>query len=466
MGLANNGILTAPFTKIAADGQGDLQRALQREDMSHIQLIGDVDSNGDPVGKINKWSKHKPFDPLTAAVIYAFDDTKATPELRSPARWAAALAVDYGLLIPTYTTAAAFHAGWMTEWSYIKPTGNYRALDFDGYASDAYMSNYLRFNRNDPKRTGQNFLRFPMGGAMMVPDPANISNGSNSFPIWINQHDSDNCILAPSDFAGATGNNSVVNGTRVDLSKMYFGLAALYQGNKSNPQQYDKVWIGSTPLTSTAQVGYTPSDLTVDELADYYLVPVLADAHTNDAWVGLNTVNRIASIDGYGMAVTFREFIRELVIKGGYSQNYSTASAAQFNFSFLNNLVSGALVEELRCYVVAENTYQDSDYAATFAGLRNDLLSGEDPKANVVVNGNIVARYFNIIGDLPSTTLLTSTPQTFRKNIGAASDGLGNPYNVLSCVLLFIKYKSPVNSATSTIETRELYYRNGNIITD
>lgn len=466
MGLTN-GILTAPFTKIALNGQGDLQKALGRTTcMSEIQLVGDVDVNSADVDAINKWSKHKPFAPLTATAVYAFDASKATPELRSPERCAAALAVDYGLLIPTYTSAADFHANWMTGWTYQKPASNYRALDMDGYATDEYMSSALGFNRGDPKQTAQNFMRFPMGGALMVPDPANISNGSNSFPIWINQHESDNCVLAPSDFAGATGNNSVVNGTRVDISKMYFGLAAIYRGGGTNPHQYDKVWVGSTALTSTGQVGYYPSDLSVGVLGDYYLVPVLAEAADKDVWIGLNAVNRIASIDGYGMAVTFKALIREMVIKAGYSQSASTSSAAQFNFYFQNNLAAGALIQELRCYVIAEGTYQDSDYTATFNQLKSDLAAGQDPMANVLVSGKIVARYFNIINDLSSTTILTTATQSFRHNIGAVEDGLGNPYNVLSCVLLFIKYKSPTNATTSTIETRELYYRNGNIITD
>lgn len=49
------------FTKIATNGQGDLQRALGRSVKSEIQLVGDVDVNGNRVGAINKWAKFKPF---------------------------------------------------------------------------------------------------------------------------------------------------------------------------------------------------------------------------------------------------------------------------------------------------------------------------------------------------------------------------------------------------------------------
>lgn len=455
MGLSN-GILTAPFTKIGSNG--DLQQALNRAVTSHIQLIGDVDSNGNALNpsKINKWAKHKPFVPLTATVLYA----------DNAARDSAALAVDWGLTIPVFSTVANFLAGWQTEWAHTKPTSNYRALDFDRYATDDYLVAKTGLNRNDPKITTNNFMRFPMGGALMVPDAAHIANGSNSFPMWINQHESDGYILAPSDFAGATGNNAVVNGTRVDISKMYLGLAAIYNGSLSNPTNY--VWIGDTPLTSLTQIGYYPSDLTVVNTGNYYLVPILADAHTNNAWTNLASTNAsyFCSIDGYAMSVTIVTSVTEFVVKAGYSESYSTASAAQFNFYFKNSLAAGMLIEELRCYIIAEATYQNSTYASDFQDLKDDMEVGQDPMANVTSGGKIIARYFNIISNLQSTTINTSGTASFRINTNVAEDGLSNPYNVLSCVLLFVKYKSPTNSVTSTMEVHELYYRNGNIITD
>jgi hypothetical protein len=158
--------------------------------------------------------------------------------------------------------------------------------------------------------------------------------------------------------------------------------------------------------------------------------------------------------------------VRVLGVKAGYSSTYSTSSASWFNFYFNNQMTAGALVEELRCYVIAENTYQSQDYATTFQGLRDDIAVGQDPKANVSVGGKIVARYFDIINRLSSTTLNMNEPDEFRMSIGATQDGVGNPYNALSCVLLFIKYRSPVNSSTTRIAMYELYYRNGNIITD
>lgn len=66
----SNGILTAPFTKIAANGQGDLQNALGRNTIySEVQLLADVDANGNDVGKQNKWARYKnvPMNVVMAA---------------------------------------------------------------------------------------------------------------------------------------------------------------------------------------------------------------------------------------------------------------------------------------------------------------------------------------------------------------------------------------------------------------
>jgi len=136
MGLTN-GILTAPFTKIAANGNGDLQVALERRNIqSEIQLVGDVNAQGGPVDKIKLWAKFKPFKSST--INYPFDPTQTTPELRSPERTADRVAANYGLSAPATATSVAGVFG--SGWTYNKPvvgTDPLRALDFDGYDTNA-----------------------------------------------------------------------------------------------------------------------------------------------------------------------------------------------------------------------------------------------------------------------------------------------------------------------------------------
>lgn len=136
MGLTN-GILTAPFTKIALNGQGDLQNALGRTTcMSEIQLVADIDVDSAAVGAIKKFAKFKPF--RSSTVVYPFDPSQSTPELRSPERTTDRVAANYGLTAPATKTDVAQVFG--QEWVYNAPvsgTDPLRALDFDGYDTNA-----------------------------------------------------------------------------------------------------------------------------------------------------------------------------------------------------------------------------------------------------------------------------------------------------------------------------------------
>lgn len=130
----SGGILTAPFTKIAANGQGDLQLALGRSVLSHSQLVGDVDANGNPVNRINMWAKYKPFRDATVAFA------------SSAARELAREVANYGISIPSAGFGSIIGNNGMianlasAAWSYVKPrvgTDPLRALDFDGYRPGA-----------------------------------------------------------------------------------------------------------------------------------------------------------------------------------------------------------------------------------------------------------------------------------------------------------------------------------------
>lgn len=124
----NGDILTMPFTKIAANGNGDLQRALRTSVKSEIQLVADVDRNGDPADRINIWSKGKPFRDQT--IVFASD----------AARNSARQLANFGLSIPDmgYSSLNSMIANLPgAAWTYLKPRigkDPLRAIDFDGYA--------------------------------------------------------------------------------------------------------------------------------------------------------------------------------------------------------------------------------------------------------------------------------------------------------------------------------------------
>lgn len=124
-------VLTYPFTKIAANGQGDLQRALGRGVMSHIQLIKDVDAAGNNANCINVMAKYKPFRSTTT--FFATDAARTTA--RKNARFGLSTAP------PNFYP----NAEQPPAWSYLKPDGDtypLRALDFIKDTSASQTSGY------------------------------------------------------------------------------------------------------------------------------------------------------------------------------------------------------------------------------------------------------------------------------------------------------------------------------------
>lgn len=90
-------------------------------------------------GLFNPMAKHKAFK--SSSPGYAYDKTKATPELRSPLRVAAAEATYYGMGSPRQVIAANILSG-SGLYVYDRPTQGapnerFRPMDFDGYVPGA-----------------------------------------------------------------------------------------------------------------------------------------------------------------------------------------------------------------------------------------------------------------------------------------------------------------------------------------
>lgn len=107
-------ILTAPFTKIAANGQGDLQKALSSSLMSQIRLFTETN--------INPMAKYKPF--RNATVL--FESNTARDTARANTRYG------FGVNLPIL---ALYGSVPQADWQYLKPRGGgynepFRAFDF------------------------------------------------------------------------------------------------------------------------------------------------------------------------------------------------------------------------------------------------------------------------------------------------------------------------------------------------
>jgi len=136
MGLSND-ILTYPFTKIAANGSGDLQRALETSVTSHIQLVGDVDANGADAGRIKTMARYKPFQNST--MNFASDSDRENA--RKSAR--------YGMRAPTSLGSITWSNNAMVvpTYQYLKPVAGsnpLRAMDFIRNTSGSEMSGYSK----------------------------------------------------------------------------------------------------------------------------------------------------------------------------------------------------------------------------------------------------------------------------------------------------------------------------------
>ena len=127
--------LTRGFTKIAANGQGDLQKALNRSVMNQLQLVCDIDGNGNRVNAINPAARYKPF---------CYDGAFATEAAREAKR----VLRNCGLTMQSFNSLAdVWSAGLAVNpnqfgWAYEPPRANQatepkRANDFINEDSDS-----------------------------------------------------------------------------------------------------------------------------------------------------------------------------------------------------------------------------------------------------------------------------------------------------------------------------------------
>jgi len=116
------------FTKIAANGSGDLQIALQRSETSHINLVGDLAEDGQgniyDAEKINVSAKYKPFRNSTIA----FASWSARNNARSSALFGMTKPDPY---VPSYQYNPVPPA-----WPYAKPVLNTHPLRVQDFVKD------------------------------------------------------------------------------------------------------------------------------------------------------------------------------------------------------------------------------------------------------------------------------------------------------------------------------------------
>ena len=211
--------LTRGFTKIGANGQGDLQLALRRSAMKESLLVCDIDANGNRVGAINEASRYKPF--CHSTLVFA-----------SAAAWdAARVSRNCGLVMKRYTALSSMWAAALAMspdefcWVYEPPRSNQttepkRANDFVDTGSDT------RGYKADAKfQFGYRLLPNPMT-RWNVPPKVNLPP---DVPLTADAIDLSD--LQGDGTTGYTGQDYAYQG----LADFYFGVAISEHG-VSGPQ--------------------------------------------------------------------------------------------------------------------------------------------------------------------------------------------------------------------------------------
>lgn len=424
----NLGILTYPFTKIAADGNGDLQQALGTTLTSQVGIFA---------LPRNKWAKYQPFAD-SRVFSDRFSDTSST-------RLAALKSANWGFGtdgIPTYSTKTTLLSAMSTlaagsAWTRTA-LSTLRALDFDGYINESGVSgNGIWGLPYGTANSGKN-LKFPFNGSIRLPQTTiGIQYAFDATLQRTPGETLQNYLLHPSDLTSAGGYN---------LYNWYFGLALV-------DDEFSDLYI----LTDqTALSAHTEDSGEIDlsgirinnssvVSGSYYLFPILAMNKSASSsafgsmtsWTSESTlVGRVALIDGYRLPLTVSTTLPALTVTSTVTVN--TSGTTTVNVTFANNSGSSVIIApNTFCYVQAEATADSStvDYAGalTEAGTAWTANNTRYTDGVTASDGNICAAYVTF-GQTASQTIAAGNSLTLTGTISSTSDALGNGYGSGSSV--------------------------------
>lgn len=426
MGLSN-GILTYPFTKIATNGNGDLQRALG------VSSTGMTQANLFANGNINKWSKKKAFCHSTIFTDkYTDNNSQRLAGLK-----AAYYGFGYGNVvnIPVYTSASALHSGFSAAnegnvWTYTRPTiGNYplRALDFDGYAVSAAgwgLGKYTDANNtlflNAPfnayiecRTTIGNNMDFYLGISA-------VSSGASSG------------LLSISDFSSMSGFEN--------LASWYYGVALI---SKTGTYSNDYYYVLNSAISGNISEAITMTSSVAN--GTYYIVPILASAHTGNAWVGSSSFpTKCVTLDGWFGEITKSSSVSGVTWTADW-EHYG--SYVRVTIVVKNNTGAAITVNKIFSYTMTDVTSESPDYySALNTACQAWVNSGTENSAGVKNSSNVViAAYKSLLST--NTNIGASQTQTFTYDLVTygSNDALGNPYDEYADVRICLRYNTTIN---------------------
>ncbi len=414
------------FTKIAADGQGDLQKALGRTTCySEIQLIGDVDANGNRVGATNKWAKFKPFQ---YSGVFADSGPGSSRET-------AMRAANFGLSVPTFTYSnlvSKFNKATPdiadVRWVYTPPTTYYRAEDFLGYVS-----------RCDAWQLGQStasVLYGPFGLTLTLPS---TTIGNNDVITLSMFKDSIDYLVHLDEFQNLT----------YTFSDWYIGVLFAPTDGSSYYALYST---GEKPSATDWQYFEIPIDNNLHNTTYYNIVPVLIQTPSASGAGYRGTSGQLCTFDdAYLPNIQKVATSNNLIVS--LTKTVTSAGRVSGSIKITNNTGTRINVQDLFLYLEAEQIVDGMEsYGLEY---HNKILDTVDAwvgsshtreTSGIMGNGSdsskIIARYLNVsssafyVGVGPSNAVT----KTFDFGSSATSDGLGHTYNNFSIIYTQMRY--------------------------
>lgn len=452
MALVDN-ILKAPFTKIAANGQGDLQRALGSSSLSQTFLMTSVEPN--------KWAKYQPF---VSGVVYTDRYTDANSQ-----RLAGLKAANWGWGmngIPSYPNfsslrsalAAGITAG--KNWTRTRVTAAnvLRAMDFDGYATTARTTQEWGTLGQDGRR-----LYFPFSGIVTLSANNTTVSAADTVTFNMDALDPDvdgTGLLYLRDFAAMAS----INSGYYNYAEWYFGLLLVPTANiaaattfylLSVPNPLTYFTTGNTPGLRNVPFVVSASKSDIPN-GSYRLYPVLTKSILNSAgsyFVQLGTSwsvetaapGRLIFIDGYGMDITVNNSLP--VFNVGF-----TFSGSAFTFTFRNGRSSDItfVSNMLYAYIQTEHDFDDPSLDTNLTAAKNAWYLGTAPSGDIKSGSYTYARLFNLYSAFyaangNSNVLAAGKSVSFTVATGSSYNGY--PYNDRAGVDVFVRMT--INGVTS-----------------
>ena len=425
MGWSNH-VLSFPFTKIAANGQGDLQLALRSGATSQISLWEN--------GVVNKWARRKRFN-LNAIYTDRYGDTNSQ-------RLAGLKTALFGFGssgIPVYTSAAELTAALRSgitagsHWNLPAATPPYRALDFEGYADDNIVSlDWGTLGVNSPT-----WLKFPFEGSLDTSDdPVTPYSIAAALLEWTES----NGLLYPGDFAGTT----------IPLSEWHFGMlvtpATVPASGNTDLWLLtcgDKIKEGNNSLTN---ITFTQgeSDTPLGNPGQYLIFPIICSIEHNNSgnpvfqnykntWSGEGGgPGKLVLLDGYRLPIQLTGSSNPLEFTFSMSSttqvNISIKNTARLPIRFYGSSMFGYLMSS---YVAGRTLSEDVDDAAV-----DWVDNGTEYTTSVKDSSNrIIGRYIDCMAafrdanpNSDKSIIPAGATVSFSVSSGASTDGLGYPY--------------------------------------